>query len=309
LRVFVDNEKVFDQNVHAGDLTVRLPVRTRADRVRVDFRWRVGRPLGPRDPRLAAARLNFLGFAAPPARLARLPGDLAKRGVDAVGVDDDGWLHRRASLNLAGGPAGILVFRADVPPAPAGSAQHVRLMVGRHVLASQDVETGELEIRRRVPAALAFRHVSVIWRVARRLGPADARKASARLTYLGVAVPRLLSTITIPHDLKDPAVFRSGVFPDGWAGKSAAFMLSGGPAGVLTVVGAVATPDQRVSVAVNGHRVLTESLRPGHVMVHARIPASAGARRIQLHFARAAPISAADPRTAAALLQRLTVSP
>src|SRR4051812_34324906 len=42
-----------------------------------------------------------------------VPGGLAKRGVNADGVDDDGWLSREASLSLAGGGPAVLVVHGD----------------------------------------------------------------------------------------------------------------------------------------------------------------------------------------------------
>src|SRR5262249_27105381 len=148
----------------------------------------------------------------------------------ASGVEPDGWLMRRSSFALAGGSGSNFVIHAIVPTPDDGKSQHLVVRVDGRTIVSQPVAPGALEISRPLGASALPRHVVIQWQTASRLGPNDPRRASARLTYLGVVPARGISTLVIPSGLHDPSVAYSGIFADGWAKQNVHLLVAGGRA-------------------------------------------------------------------------------
>jgi hypothetical protein len=115
---------------------------------------------------------------------------------------------------------------------------------------------------------------------------------------------------SIPADLGNPNLQYSGIFEDGWIGRTSYARLAGGPAGrlVLRALVAPGTKAQGLRVLVNGRTVALRKGVAGSLDLNIPIPASAAVRTVTLRWAQAARLSAADRRRVSALLTYLGVS-
>jgi hypothetical protein len=123
-------------------------------------------------------------------------------------------------------------------------------------------------------------------------------------------LPAPTAVRAFPGDLGNPDLEYSGIFEDGWTAEMSYVMLAGGKATEVVVrANVLAQASRRVEILVDGHRVLRRAVQPGEVELRAHVPATTTRRRVELRFAAAAPISAADDRRASALLQFVGVVP
>jgi hypothetical protein len=136
----------------------------------------------------------------------------------------------------------------------------------------------------------------------------DARRASALLEFLGLA-PAPFELHSFPRDLRDPGLVFSGISADGWLERDVRLVLTGGVAGKLSLRAQVVTRGQRVQVRVDGRTVASRPVAPGQLELRVPVRASKAGRRVELRWAKTAPISPSDPREAAALLQSIAVAP
>lgn len=182
VELLVNGKPLADRAVGGGvfDWQVRVP--PSAHRRRVELRWATTGPIAAEDPRRAAARLSFLGFAPTPAALRHFPADL-QTGVAYSGIYDDGWLARVAHATLSGGRAGHLIIRADVPES---RGQRLLIRIDGRQVASTEAARGTLDLRVPIAASATPRAVELVWARTEQLAPPDTRHAAARLELLKV---------------------------------------------------------------------------------------------------------------------------
>lgn len=304
LRVLVNGRQVASQQVAPGRLDLRVPLPLSPGPRRVEVRWAVTAPISTEDPRVAAARFTLLAVPPPPVQVRT--EDLGDPALVASGVSADGWLERRSSLLLRGGPAASLVIRARVPEEALGQRLIVRLD-GRE-LASIPVTPGELEFRGPLPPAAVGRRLELLWAKAIALAKPDTRRASARLLLASVA-PARSASIVRPQDLADLRLAYSGIYRDGWMERRVRLLLAGGRAAHLRLNSQVVLPGQQLTVLLDGRTIAVEPVRQGDSETRVLLPASTGLRDVELRWAKAAPLAANDRRPAAALLRSAAVDP
>lgn len=306
--VLVNGKSVAAEQATPGRIQLRARVPGSRGPRRVELRFGREMRLHPPDTRLASARLDRVGVFSPPAGVPNVHA-LAQPGLATLGVYSDGWLERRAALDVAAGAAGTLeiVGTVSVP------RQRVDVVVdGRRVL-DEAVSSGVVTLRAEVGSASGkrVRHIEFRFSHAPRISAGDRRHAAMRLTSLRIvqaaqAVPP--ARITSPHAFSDPALPVSGVYGDGWSRKTANLTMQGGPAATLSVHGRVLVPGQRVRLTVDGMALADRPLPPGPFDLSVRVPSTASSRQVRLNFSRAVPISPADARPAAALLESVSLS-
>jgi hypothetical protein len=145
----------------------------------------------------------------------------------------------------------------------------------------------------------------------------DTRLLTSYVRDISVISPAEYAKLTppsqirsIPADLANPNLEYSGIFEDGWIGRTSYARLAAGPAGRL-VLHALVLPEphgQRLRVLVNSRTVVSRSVAPGPVDVDVPLSASAGARTVELRWTSASRLSAADPRSVSARLTSLGVA-
>jgi hypothetical protein len=308
LQVLVNGRVVDSRRVKPGVLELGLPLAASRGPRTVELRWAGVTRLSAQDRRSAAARLMFLGVAAPPLVLRSFPSDIHDPALLQSGIYDDGWVERESYAVLAGGEAGTLVVRADVPA--RGQGQHLRVLVNGRSVASRNVTMGEFELHVPIAASRVARRVELHWAGTVPLRAPDTRRAAAHLTFLGIAdLPSKINRF--PTDLKDPALLYSGIFEDGWLAQRAEVVLAGGDAANLVVRAQVAatTRGQHLRVLVNGRPVAARNVPPGELEVRVPLALSDSPRRIELRWTKTARLSDADPRRAAALLRSIAIDP
>lgn len=114
-----------------------------------------------------------------------------------------------------------------------------------------------------------------------------------------------------PDDLTNADLEYSGIYEDGWVDRESYAQLPCGAAGRLVIEAEVPPRDggQRLRVLVNGRLLESRNVKPGSVRLDLPVPACVGRRKVELRWARAAPVSPADKRPTAALLRSITVEP
>jgi hypothetical protein len=234
-----------------------------------------------------------------PRFVARFPADLGKRNLTYSGIFEDGWVGARSYVDFAGGGRADLTVRADVLPTPA--PQHLVVHVNGTVVRSVSPKPGPLTLTIDVPASRSGRRVELDWRRMTKLAAPDRRRAAARLVYIGFA--------SAPASIAFPTQGAStgsavGIFDDGWARQDSAVTLAKGPAAKLVLRAEVLRVPgrQHLTVVVDGNRVYSGDVAPGHFELSQPLPASPRRRRIELHWARAVTISPSDDREASARL-------
>lgn len=225
--------------------------------------------------------------------------------MDYDGIYDDGWIQQNARAVLPGGGPTNLVVRADVLPR---EGQRLDVIVDGRTVASEDVAPGPLELKIPLPESDRSRQVELRWAETARVGPDDPREAAALLRVLDVAPLRPLAVLRLPAPLTDPGLDCAGIASDGWVQEQAHVVLAGGEATTLAIRGNVMLSDQRIEVLVEGEQVASEAVGPGRLDLRLPLPSSASPRRIELRWARNAPIGPDDPREVAALLEYIGVS-
>jgi hypothetical protein len=307
--VAVNGTAVATEDLAPGAVDLRILVPRSAGGRGVDLRFARVTKLKPPDTRSAAARLSSIRIAAlrTAPRSVALPGALASRKVRADGVFADGWVGRRSTFALAGGGAAALVLRGSVPPPPGGSSQRLRVAVDGSVVVDQPVTPGPLAVRVPVEPSPSIRLVSLVWASAAPASTADPREVAARLTSIGVVRSGAVAVLHVPGGLSGRVAY-SGIYADGWAQRDVRVLLAGGGTAVLTLDCETILKQQRLDVLVDGTHVVSTDLARGTDSVQVPVAPSAGPRLVELRFGAAEPISANDPRVAAALLHSIGVS-
>lgn len=309
LEIVLDGERLFSEDVELGALNLRLSIPASDSNRQIDLRWGETAEVGPGDPREAAALIRFIGVAEPsaPKPQRRIPEDLDDPILEASGIYDDGWVEQSMYIVLAGGEAGVLVIRADVPAVPD---QNLTVLLNGGTLSAQAVAPGPLELRLPVPATDSDRRVELLWaRTVLPVGTNDAREAAALLRFVGLTTGDAPAVVQLPSALTNPDFERTGIYEDGWAQQRSTVVLAGGPAAQLTIrAHALATKvGQRLDVSVDGSVVESLTVVPGEVDVQISVPASGAPRTIELAWAATNEVSPDDPRQAAALLRMLAL--
>ncbi len=121
---------------------------------------------------------------------------------------------------------------------------------------------------------------------------------------------RPTSLIGFPASLGNPNLEYSGIYEDGWVAEHSYAVLRGGSRGklVLRALMPAAPAGDRLRVTVNGHTVAERAVKAGELTLVARIPASSGPRRIDLHWDRSQRLPAPDDRPVAALMHSLEIT-
>ena len=234
-----------------------------------------------------------------------VPQGLSRPGLQSNGVSADGWLEQDSSVTLAGGSAGQLTLRAQVP---SMQGQHLQVLVNGQQVASQAVPAGTLSLRAPILASRTDRRIELRFARTITLKPPDNRKAAAQLAFVGVGPePVAPRSLTLPGDLSN--VITSGLYADGWATTRADVVLAGGARAGLVLRGLVPVKGQRLDVYVNGLRVVSDAVAPGRLSLDVPLPSSPGNRHVALRFSTAIRLKAPDTRVASALLTHVGVAP
>lgn len=121
--------------------------------------------------------------------------------------------------------------------------------------------------------------------------------------YAHFRPPKALSDF--PGDLQNPDLVYSGIYDDGWLGSDSFVTLAGGKATDLVVRASLIPVQnhQHLTVLDNGRTVLSQTLEPGTVQLGVPIPASAGARRVELRWSSESSLYRGERRRVTARLQ------
>ena len=271
----------------------------------------------PVDPRYLTAYVRDISLLSnaqyerlrPPSTVSHFPGDLANPNLEYSGIYEDGWIAGDSYMVLAAGPAGNLAIRANVLPV---KGQHLEVLVDGRRAISRRVGQGALQVNVPLVASTGRRRIELRWTKVAQLGPADRRKAAARLEFVGIV--QAPSALEHPAaELSNPGVVHSGIFADGWMRRDAEVVLSHGPAATLVIRASVlsrtAGRPQHLAVIINGRTFASTSVRAGMLDLRVPVSASSSERRIQLRWAGTSRIGPDDPRRAAALLEALELVP
>lgn len=187
LEILVAGTPVFAGPVPPGPFDIRVMVDRTDDARSVELRWSAVSAISDGDRREAAALLSFVGVASGPAptSIRRFPTDLADPNVRHNGIYADGWLEGEASVTLAGGPAGDLVIRAEIPSAIEQQGLEVR--IGGETVGSAVANDHAINLRLPLDASADDRDVVLAWRRQAVLSQGDTRSVSAHLTLLAIA--------------------------------------------------------------------------------------------------------------------------
>ncbi|MBA2741622.1 MAG: hypothetical protein H0U46_06380 [Actinobacteria bacterium] len=204
----------------------------------------------------------------------------------------------RARLPLMGSGS-ARVFSPPLRPKVIGGESYVVLDMGRR---------GQLPRVRR-PGATGLWGKSVVLdprlltSYVRDVSLVDARE------YSDLRPPTRIQSF--PEDLTDTSLEYSGIYEDGWVDRQSYAHLACGPVGRLAIRALVPAglEAQRLRVLVNGHLVASRGVMPGSLSLNLPLPACSGRRKVELRWARAAPVAPTDLRRAAALLQSIAVEP
>lgn len=310
LEIVLDGEPLFSEDVEPGAFNLRLSIPASDSNRQIDLRWGETAEVGPGDLREAAALIRFIGVAEPsaPKPQRRIPEDLDDPNLEASGIYDDGWVEQSMYIVLAGGEAGVLVIRADVPAVPD---QNLTVLLNGGTLTAQAVAPGPLELRLPVPATDFDRRIELLWARTVTVGTNDIREAAALLRFVGLTTGGAPTVVQLPSALTNPNFEHTGIHGDGWAQRRSAVVLAGGPAAQLTIRAHVLPTrnGQRLDVSVDGIVVESRNVVPGEADLQVPVPATSAPRRIELTWAATNEVSSDDPRQAAALLRMLALGP
>jgi hypothetical protein len=146
----------------------------------------------PIDPRYVASFVRDISLVAdaryrhrhPPSVLSLFPKALANPDLEYSGIYEDGWAAEDSFAVLAGGPAGELLLRAEVPPDPGG--QRLQLFVNGRQLLNRTISAGALDLRVPLPPSRTPRQIELRWASAPKLPAPDGRPAAALIKFLGI---------------------------------------------------------------------------------------------------------------------------
>lgn len=207
---------------------------------------------------------------------------------------------------LDGGAAANLLVRAR-PLHRNG--QYLQVVVDGEVLASRPADCELLELRIPLPASNQARRVQLRWAKAAPVSKHDLRPISARLDYLDLIPSRPPAALRFPASLSIPGVVIEGVDADGWVGKAALMVLSGGPAADLTIrADVLGGHKQELTVLIDGDPACSQPVPSGPLHTAVAAPASDRERVVELRWAEVSALAPPDKREAAALLRFVGVA-
>ena len=303
LALTVDGREVASESVQPGSLDLQVSLPASESERRIGLRWAADGPVGRKDTRRAAALLQFIGIpvGGAPTAVSAFPEDLTDPRLQHGGFDADGWIEKKAYVVLAGGPEAVLVIRGD---SPAEAGQRSDVIVDGLTLASEDVPPGRLHFRIPLAASTSERRIELRWAVEGPVGPNDSRRAAAHIDFVGITAGQAPAALhRLPDDLTRLNVEYSGIYDDGWLEQNAWVMLAEGAVSDLVLTAQVLPQKgQHLDVVVDGSTVASHEAASSVLELRIPIPASVSNRRIELRWAGTAPISALDPRQAAARL-------
>jgi hypothetical protein len=155
----------------------------------VELEFTATQQLPAGDGRVVGAQITSIGFAPdpqPPERIERLPEDLKKPVVKAVGVFEDGWLAQAASFQLTQpAEAESLTIAGMVPKIGTDDGFTTDLVVSIDGMeaARKSIGLGRFEIEVPVLAAVdpVTRRVELKFSKVQSLPPPDGRAVGAQL--------------------------------------------------------------------------------------------------------------------------------
>jgi lipopolysaccharide transport system permease protein len=127
----------------------------------------------------------------PPSTVTELATDLKNPGLNASGLDTDGWLADESSFDLARPDDSVtIVVRGQVPLIndPAFTAELSMLVDGAEV-ARQTVGVGRFRLAAPVPASQEQWHVELRFSDVQRLPAPDGRRVAAHVQLIGFEAP------------------------------------------------------------------------------------------------------------------------
>ncbi len=144
--------------------------------------------------------------------------------------------------------------------------------------------------------------------------PVAVRPPVGRCTshLLAIATGQAPNAIArFPSDLMDPNLVSSGLYDDGWSARQAMVVLAGAAAADLMIRARISSslPDQDLEVEVDGRQLASARATRGMIDIRVPLPLSDSPRRIVLRWGVVAPVSKADRRPAAALLDMIAIVP
>jgi hypothetical protein len=176
----------------AFEIKAKLPPRDPASaggRRRVTLKFSDTQRLIPPDRRPVACKLHYIGFETPPSaptRIQQFPQDISDPDFKRSGLDDDGWLRKRASVSMTQlADQGFLVLKGMVPKIDDESFRtEVVLSMDGKELARKQVGLDQFELRMAVPPLPGYRTIEVTFSNVQTLPGNDGRSVGALLKSL-----------------------------------------------------------------------------------------------------------------------------
>jgi hypothetical protein len=122
-----------------------------------------------------------------PSGISRFPQDLNRADLEAVGIYEDGWVSKRAVVNLEQ-PTGeqVLAVRGVVPKiADAGFRTEIEVRVDDRGLVRRSVGPGDFRISAPVERGREKRRVTIVFSETQQLPGNDGRDVGAQIQFLG----------------------------------------------------------------------------------------------------------------------------
>jgi hypothetical protein len=196
------------------------------------------------------------------------------------------------------GSGSARVFSAPIQPQRINGQSFVVLDMGRDGQLSRGLRQG-LQALYGKSVTLDFRYLTAYIR--------DISLVSAS-QYAHLRPPTALSGF--PAALGNKNVEYSGLYEDGWMGRSSYVVLASGKASDLSVRAEVpAGVGGRVSIYVNGRELRSMSVVAGPLNIRAPVPAARHSRRVELRFSSTIKLAAGDLRPASARLSFIGLIP
>lgn len=326
--LLLDGRELARREVGLKEFELRAPIPAGLSpagaRRKVEVRFSKLQNLPGNDRRPMACKLTYLGFESAPAapvKVERFPQDLRDNPLLAAeGFDMDGWVARRASMQLTHAPGtDYFTVRGMVPNiSDPNFTTDLRVLVDGQAVGGPSLKVGEFELAAPVPAKSApgARKIELEFSAAQTLPGADGRTVAARLSFVGFTPAPLppAQLQAFPQDLRRPLVQPVGVFDDGWLGETASFSL-GQPAdadrlsieGMVPRIGDAGEFTTDVVVFLDGTEVSRRTVGVGSFEVRVPVTVSpvAGApsaRRVHVRFSAVQTLPPPDGRAVGARL-------
>ena len=219
-----------------------------------------------------------------PKRIGDFPTDLARYpGLEYSGMFEDGWMAEDAYFKMgSSAPGQVLTFRGYVPDTPRFRTEGVDITVSINEKPTEivNVKSGEFTLNRLIREPAQVTSIAMHFSAAEVYGDEDKRAVSAFVREISIEdIPDFAALRRMSQEQGANVTF-DGVDEDGWIGSSARFTApSFATFKVLKVdlenPGAAPSPENRVSVRVNGDTVETLTV-PRATYASLTIPLAAG---------------------------------